>query len=119
MVFDHYAMPGRKMNRRIAAGRIYEKGIYDILSDLRENYGNPRCFISENGMGVEDEQRFARDGRIEDDYRIEFVRDHLIWLHRARYRKVRAARGIICGPLLITGRGATPIKPLRFCAARS
>ena len=82
MVFDHYAMPGRKMNP-YRGWEIYEKGIYDILSDLRENYGNPRCFISENGMGVEDEQRFARDGRIEDDYRIEFVRDHLIWLHRA------------------------------------
>ena len=33
-------------------GEIYEKGIYDILINLLDNYGMP-CFISENGMGVE------------------------------------------------------------------
>ncbi|MEQ4531895.1 MAG: glycoside hydrolase family 1 protein [Mixta sp.] len=80
--FDHYAMPGRKMNP-YRGWEIYEKGIYDILTNLRQHYGNPRCFISENGMGVEDEQRFAENGQIQDDYRIDFVRDHLIWLHRA------------------------------------
>ena len=31
---------------------IYEKGIYDILINLRDNYGNLPCFISENGMGL-------------------------------------------------------------------
>ena len=30
---------------------IYEKGIYDILTNTRENYGNIKCYISENGMG--------------------------------------------------------------------
>lgn len=80
--FDHYAMPGRKMNP-YRGWEIYEKGIYDILSNLRQHYGNPRCFISENGMGVEDEQRFEQNGQIQDDYRIDFVREHLIWLHRA------------------------------------
>ena len=80
--FEHYAMPGRKMNP-YRGWEIYEKGIYDILSNLRQHYGNPRCFISENGMGVEDEQRFAQQGQIQDDYRIDFVREHLIWLHRA------------------------------------
>lgn len=81
--FDVYIMPGRKMNPH-RGWEIYEKGIYDLLTNLRENYGNIRCFISENGMGVEGEERFLNaDGRIEDDYRIEFVRDHLIWVHKA------------------------------------
>lgn len=31
---------------------IYEKGVYDILINLKENYGNIECFISENGMGL-------------------------------------------------------------------
>lgn len=26
---------------------IYEKGIYDTLMNLKENYGNIRCYISE------------------------------------------------------------------------
>ncbi|KAA8999346.1 glycoside hydrolase family 1 protein [Affinibrenneria salicis] len=79
--FSPYEMPGRKMNP-YRGWEIYEKGIYDILTNLRENYANPRCFISENGMGVEDEQRFEQHGQIQDDYRIAFIRQHLQWVHR-------------------------------------
>lgn len=54
----------------------------DIITNLRDNYGNPRCFISENGMGVENEQRFVEHDQINDSYRIEFVSEHLKWLHK-------------------------------------
>lgn len=81
--FDHYVMPGRKMNVH-RGWEIYEKGIYDILLNLKENYGNIECFISENGMGVEGEENFRnQDGMIEDDYRIDFIREHLKWAHKA------------------------------------
>ncbi|MFB8538455.1 glycoside hydrolase family 1 protein [Enterococcus thailandicus] len=81
--FDNYEMPGRKMNP-YRGWEIYEKGIYDILINVRDNYGNIDCFISENGMGVEDEARFIQeDGMIHDDYRIEFVTDHLKYVHQA------------------------------------
>lgn len=80
-LFDSYEMPGRKMNP-YRGWEIYEPGIYDILTNLRVNYGNPRCFISENGMGVENEERFLQDGKINDQYRIDFVSDHLKWLHK-------------------------------------
>ena len=81
--FDSYEMPGRKMNP-YRGWEIYEQGIYDILTNLRDHYGNIPCYISENGMGVEGEERFlGADGQISDDYRIEFVRNHLIWLHKA------------------------------------
>lgn len=81
--FDEYDMPDKKMNP-YRGWEIYEKGIYDILTNLRENYGNIPCYISENGMGVEGEERYINDdGMIEDDYRIEFVRDHLIYVHQA------------------------------------
>ncbi|OAT58671.1 beta-glucosidase [Obesumbacterium proteus ATCC 12841] len=80
--FENYEMPGRKMNPH-RGWEIYEKGIYDILTNLRTEYGNPRCFISENGMGVENEQRFIENGQVQDDYRIEFVREHLQWVHKA------------------------------------
>lgn len=81
--FDNYIMPGRKMNPH-RGWEIYEKGIYDILTNLKENYGNIQCFISENGMGVENEERFRDEaGVIQDDYRIDFVREHLKWVHRA------------------------------------
>lgn len=80
--FDNYEMPGRKMNP-YRGWEIYPKGIYDIMINLKQNYSNIKSFISENGMGVENEQRFLKDGRIEDDYRIRFLQDHLYWLHRA------------------------------------
>jgi 6-phospho-beta-glucosidase len=76
-------MPNKKMNP-YRGWEIYEKGIYDILTNTRENYGNIKCYISENGMGVEGEERFInKDGQIEDDYRIAFVKDHLRYVHQA------------------------------------
>lgn len=81
--YDVYDMPGKKMNP-YRGWEIYEKGIYDTLMNLKENYGNIHCYISENGMGVEGEERFVNEqGVIEDDYRIEFVQDHLKWVHQA------------------------------------
>lgn len=81
--FDIYEMPGRKMNP-YRGWEIYEKGIYDLLINVRDNYGNISCYISENGMGVENEERFIQeDGSIQDDYRIEFVKDHLKYVHQA------------------------------------
>ncbi|MGL4561103.1 MAG: glycoside hydrolase family 1 protein [Brevinema sp.] len=81
--FDGYEMPGRKMNP-YRGWEIYPEGIYDCLTDIRDNYGNIETFISENGMGVENEERFRNDkGFIEDDYRIEFIKDHLLFINKA------------------------------------
>lgn len=81
--FDNYIWPDRKMNP-YRGWEIYEKGIYDCLINVRDNYGNIACYISENGMGVEDEQRFKNaDGVIEDDYRIDFIKGHLQYVHQA------------------------------------
>ncbi len=39
--------------------------------------------LTENGMGVEGEDKFRENGMIQDDYRIDFVKGHLAELHRA------------------------------------
>lgn len=81
--FDNYAMPNRKMNVH-RGWEIYEKAIYDMAIDIRDNYGNMPFWISENGMGVEGEAKFRNEeGFIEDAYRIGFIADHLKWLHKA------------------------------------
>ncbi|MGL5956261.1 MAG: glycoside hydrolase family 1 protein [Brevinema sp.] len=81
--YDSYDMPGKKMNPH-RGWEIYEKGIYDCLIDIRDNYNNLETFIAENGMGVEGEEKFRNaEGFIEDDYRIEFIQEHLKWVHRA------------------------------------
>ncbi|MGX7446338.1 glycoside hydrolase family 1 protein [Dolosigranulum pigrum] len=80
--YDHYEMPGRKMNP-YRGWEIYEEGIYDIAQNLMNNYGNIEWILTENGMGVEDEERFKEKGKIQDNYRIDFIKNHLIHLHRA------------------------------------
>lgn len=78
----NYDMPGKRMNP-YRGWEIYPKAIYDIAINIRDNYKNIDWFISENGMGVEDEGRFRKDSRIEDDYRIDFIKEHLTYLHKA------------------------------------
>ena len=79
--FDTYDMPGRRMNP-YRGWEIYPKGLYDIALNIRDNYGNIEWMVTENGMGVENEGRFKKDGVIQDDYRIEFFKEHLTWLHK-------------------------------------
>lgn len=80
--FETYRWPMAKMNK-YRGWEIYAEGIYDICDNIIKNYGNIPFYISENGMGVEGEERFInKNGQIEDDYRIEFVKEHLINLHR-------------------------------------
>lgn len=79
--FQNYEMPGRRMNI-YKNWEIYEQALYDIAINIRDNYGNIEWMVSENGMGVKDERRFAKGDYIEDDYRIEFFEDHLYWLNK-------------------------------------
>ena len=80
--YDLYEMPGRRINP-YRGWEIYPKGMYDIAMNIKNNYNNIEWMITENGMGVEDEIRFINEeGIIEDDYRIDFFKEHLTWLHK-------------------------------------
>lgn len=80
--YDAYDMPGRRVNLD-RGWEIYPKALYDIAVNIKENYKNIPWYVSENGMGVSNEERFKNaDGMIEDDYRIDFVQEHLEWLHK-------------------------------------
>ncbi|MFS7221823.1 glycoside hydrolase family 1 protein [Rahnella inusitata] len=80
--FESYVMPGRRFNPH-RGWEIYEKGIYDLCIDIRDNYGNIDAFISENGMGVADEERFMQNGQVQDIYRIGYIKNHLAYVHQA------------------------------------
>ncbi|WP_332374932.1 glycoside hydrolase family 1 protein [Lactococcus cremoris] len=81
--FDDYKMVGALMN--VDKGwEIYPQTLYNIAKNIQKNYGNIPWFVSECGIGVSNEDRYLnRDGLIEDDYRIQFVQEHLYWLHKA------------------------------------
>ena len=81
---DRYVWPDAVMNKS-RGWEIYPKGIYDFAMTMTHDYPDLEWFVSENGIGIE-EDGAARDaeGRIEDaSYRVPFVRDHLRWIARA------------------------------------
>ena len=80
--FDYYDMPGKRMNP-YRGWEIYPQAMYDIAINIRDNYNNIPWYISENGMGVEGEEKYiGEDGSIQDNYRIEFLEEHLQYLHK-------------------------------------
>lgn len=80
---EPYIMHGRQMNAD-RGWEIYPKCLYDTLMLMKEKYGNPEMRITENGMGIQNEYRFRnKEGQIQDDYRIDYVKKHLIWAHKA------------------------------------
>lgn len=75
--FEPFELPGRKMNKS-RGWEIFPELVYDMGMRIKNEYGNIPWLITENGMGIENEERFKDEkGVIQDTYRIEFIRDHL------------------------------------------
>lgn len=82
-LFEAYELPGRMVNAD-RGWEIYPRALYELLKKVQRDYGNLPCYICENGIGVQKEERFrSADGKISDDYRIDYLKEHLIWAHRA------------------------------------
>lgn len=80
---EPYIWPDRVMNES-RGWEIYPQGVYDFGMKCKEEYPDLEWFVSENGIGIEREHlNRGEDGRIQDDYRVEFVRDHLRCIARA------------------------------------
>jgi beta-glucosidase len=60
---------------------IEPHGLYDQLIRLRDGYGNPDVYITENGAAFDD--RPGPDGEVDDTARIDFLRQHLEAARRA------------------------------------
>jgi len=81
-LYGYYDWPQKKMNP-YRGWEIYPEALFDVALMIRNEYRNIPWFVSENGMGVAQEERFADEfGIIQDDYRIEFITEHLEALHR-------------------------------------
>ncbi|WP_157777165.1 glycoside hydrolase family 1 protein [Erysipelothrix larvae] len=81
-LFVPFVWENRRMNP-YRGWEIFPEALYDIAMMLKHDYQNIPWYVSENGMGVADEARFKDDaGMIQDDYRIEFIQEHLEVLHR-------------------------------------
>ncbi len=81
--FEEYDMPGKRMNK-YRGWEINPKVLYKLLMQCKNDYPDTILFVSENGMGVEGEDQFRNEaGVIQDDYRIDFLTEHIYWMHKA------------------------------------
>lgn len=80
--FENYLLPNGRINQH-RGWEIYPKGLYEIGMRIKNEYNNIPWYVSENGMGVENEEQYRKDGIIQDDYRINFIAEHLYWLNQA------------------------------------
>jgi beta-glucosidase len=61
--------------------RAYPQGLYDTVTYLNETYPDKDIFITENGIGIKKWGNYEEE--LEDDYRIDYMREHLRSLARA------------------------------------
>ncbi len=61
---------------------VFPRGLTDTLLWIRDRYGNPPVYITENGSAFYDPP-VAEEGRIHDPLRIDYLRKHLLALHAA------------------------------------
>lgn len=81
-LYEPYDWPDKKINP-YRGWEIYPQALFDISMMMKEQYRNIPWYVSENGMGVADEGRFEDvNGMIDDQYRIDFIKQHLEQLHR-------------------------------------
>jgi len=71
-------------------GEVFPQGLYDILLRLDQDYNHPEIFITENGTSFGDEQ--LKDGGLEDNWRIDFLKKHLEACDRAIQQGVNLQR---------------------------
>lgn len=82
--YEHFELPGRRMNPS-RGWEIQPQIVWDMAQRMKTEYDNFPWFIAENGMGIENEAQFKNsDGEIQDDYRIDFIGEHLYQALRAR-----------------------------------
>jgi beta-glucosidase len=60
---------------------IYPQGIYDLLMWLKNYYGNPAIYITENGMALKDE---VVNNEVNDIARIKYLDDHIAYSLKAK-----------------------------------
>jgi beta-glucosidase len=61
---------------------IDPSGLVETLADLRDHYGNPLVYITENGAFFAEAP--DANGRVDDRERIAYLRDHIAACHQAR-----------------------------------
>ena len=62
-------------------------GLYELLTRLHREYGQPELYVTENGAACPDER--MADGRIDDQDRVSYLREHIAAAGKALAEGVR------------------------------
>ncbi|MCX7969061.1 MAG: GH1 family beta-glucosidase [Armatimonadetes bacterium] len=60
---------------------VYPDGLYELLTRLNRDYKIPEFYITENGAAFKDE--IAPDGKVHDERRLNYLREHFLRAHKA------------------------------------
>ena len=94
--FTHARHSPTPAAQRSAMWEIYPGGLYRLLKRLKEEYGNPDCFITENGYPLPEKE--GHDP-LSDEERIVYLKDHIRAAFKAREEGVNL-RGYFAWSLL-------------------
>ncbi len=82
-LFETWKKPSARYNKS-RGWEIYPRGIYRVMMRISREFPGLPFYISENGMGVANENLFRdKSGKIADFYRIDFLKSHLVWIQKA------------------------------------
>jgi len=73
--------PPPESERTEMGWEVYPDGLYDILNRLHFEYQPRKIYVTENGASYSDGP--DTDGRVRDQRRVDYLRDHLVAVHRA------------------------------------
>lgn len=71
---------GNDVKKTDMGWEIYPRSLYDVLNVIKEEYGNPEVYITENGAAFKDK---LENGKVRDPERIEYLKQYLSELNRA------------------------------------
>ena len=74
------AKPPGNADKTDMGWEIYPEALFEQMMDLKENYGNPLVYITENGAAMPDE---LRDDQVHDADRVAYLESHLEQVARA------------------------------------
>jgi beta-glucosidase len=59
---------------------VYPQGLYNVIKRINQDYAPKEIYITENGAAYKDE---LKDGKISDEKRVAYLREHFLQAHRA------------------------------------